>query len=94
MNAIPPLTRFMLDAVPDGSESGTDANPNTVEASVDSSAASPASGSLDSDVPVAVGSSPVQEDSAVESSAAVSAIESSVTESAAPSAVAALVRQA
>ncbi|KAI1792543.1 hypothetical protein LXA43DRAFT_1005492 [Ganoderma leucocontextum] len=66
VSAIPPLTRFMLDAIPEGSEDGTD--PNVLPSGADPST----SVSVDSDVPVASESSPVQEDPAVESPSAAS----------------------
>ncbi|KAM5540682.1 hypothetical protein V8D89_005713 [Ganoderma adspersum] len=58
VSAVPPLTRFMLDALPDMSETGAD--PNVAVSGADAST----SVSTDSDVPVAAGSSPVQVDAA------------------------------
>ena len=59
VSAVPPLTRFMLDALPDMSETG--ANPNVAVSGAD---ASTASVSTNSDVPVAAENSPVQVDAA------------------------------
>ncbi|TBU48817.1 hypothetical protein BD309DRAFT_997433 [Dichomitus squalens] len=85
VSAIPPLTRFMLDAVPDGSESAADSNSNAVVAPGDHGADT--SASVDQDVPIAVESSPVQEDTAVESSAVALAAQPSAADIAASSAV-------
>lgn len=66
VSAVPPLTRFMLDAIPEGSENGTD--PSVAASGTDVSTSVPD----DADVPVAAESSPVQEDPTVESSTATS----------------------
>ena len=77
VSAVPPLTRFMLDAIPEGSENGAD--PSVAVSGVDASTSVPA----DADVPVAAESSPVQEDSAVESLSATSSANPSAADLAA-----------
>ncbi|PIL36480.1 hypothetical protein GSI_00169 [Ganoderma sinense ZZ0214-1] len=74
VSAVPPLTRFMLDALPDMSETGAD--PSAAVSGVDAST----SVSTDSDVPVAAESSPVQENAAVESSSSSSSANSLVAQ--------------